>query len=104
MSLSLAEMYVAGKFREGTRSQESIRIVAKAVEDLPAEHSKLYRFFDEQLPWTALKSEADAVDIVDMCSELAAGLVKIDPADLSAKERQALLRTAAVLDQVLDRS
>jgi len=111
LTLKLAQMYGDGKFREGSRSQHAIRIVSKRVKELPAEHEKIFRFFDEQSSWTVLENvESDLIslpagDLVKACKDFTEMMLEVDdPNSLGVKERRALERTAAVLNQVLGQS
>jgi hypothetical protein len=111
LSLQLARMYVEDKFRMGARSQHAIRSVKRIINQLPPEHEKLFAFFDQQLPWTALpapepspQKSAQPADLVEVCKQFTAVLLEVDePSALSVKERRALDRTSTVLNQVLGR-
>ncbi len=111
LSLLLARMYAEGKFRMGSRSQDAIRSARRAISQLPPEDERLFNFFDQQLPWTILIPDppppklTPQTDLVEVCKEFAAVLLVVEePSALSVKERRALDRTLAVLNQVLGRS
>jgi hypothetical protein len=98
LSKTLAEMFHDGKFRVGTRSQDGIRKLNANIRSLRADHDKLFEFFDQQKEWNTLGNGTTGPNIVKLCGQLIEAVLQ-NAGSLSAKERQALEGTVAVLSQ-----
>jgi hypothetical protein len=112
LSLRLSKMYLEKKFSEGTRSQDAIRRVAKALRVLPADDPRVSDFFEKEKSYSDLElpakpkpqakvGEARESEIVDACQRLASLLVSVDTDSLTPTELRVLERTASVLTKVL---
>ena len=105
LSLKIYKMYLDKKFSEGTRSQEAIRLVAKALDGLPSDDKKVADFFLNERSFTDLGSIQEAPkpkqDILGACRGLMDLLIDVDTDSLTRTEMRALERTESVLSKVL---
>lgn len=105
LSARLTQMYLDGKFSKGTRSQEAIRVVARALKTLPENHKRIEDFFRGELDYRVLEGfgqrSREAPNLVKLCEQLTSSLLALDANALSETERRTLTRTRAVLNEVL---
>ena len=105
LSTKLAGMYLSGKFSQGSRSQEAIRKVKKALLNMPNDDPLVVKFFDDELDHNVLLPFAEktqqAENVVKGCEQFAGLLLRVDVKSLTQAERSALRRTLAVLQEVL---
>jgi hypothetical protein len=105
LSLRISKMYLDKKFSEGTRSQEAIRRVAQALDELPSDDSRIAEFFLNERPFTELElgstKPKTGLDIIAACRALMNLLVDVDADSLTNAEVRALERTESVLNKVI---
>jgi len=105
LSLKVSKMYLDKKFSEGTRSQEAIRRVAQALEELPPDDEKVADFFVNEKTFKEIEprptGQKAKADIIGACRTLMDLLVDADTDSLTRAEMRALERTESVLSRVL---
>jgi hypothetical protein len=102
-------MYFDGAFRDGRRSQDTIRDARKLIKKLPQDHSLVAKFLKGGLPYSEFAAEAlpnihesaEQKDLTPLCKQLNSLLTDIDAHNLTAAERRSLKRTADLVSQVL---
>ncbi|HKB92211.1 MAG TPA: hypothetical protein VKC60_16970 [Opitutaceae bacterium] len=102
-------MYFDGAFRDGRRSQDTIRDARKLIKKLPQDHALVKRFLKGGLTFSDFAAEAEPNihdsaehdDLTPLCKRLNALLTDIDAHNLTAAERRSLKRTADLASQVL---
>jgi ParB-like chromosome segregation protein Spo0J len=106
--IRVLEMYRQGAFRDGRRSQDTIRDARRLLKKLPEDHPVVRQFLKGTMRFTEFKAEAEpdmeasfGRDVVSVCKALNAQLTEIDTDSLTAVERRALRRTADLALQVL---
>jgi hypothetical protein len=103
------KLYFDGKFRDGRRSQDTIRDARRLLKKLPQDHIAGKKFIKGTVDFSEFKAEAEPSvqdrsgkhGVVGLCKELAALLTDVDAANLTADERRSLKRTADLASQVL---
>jgi hypothetical protein len=101
------KIYFDGAFRDGRRSQDTIRDARKLIKKLPQDDILVTKFLKGGLTYSEFASEAeprihDSVeDITPLCKQLNSLLTDIDAHNLTAAERRSLKRTADLVSQVL---
>lgn len=106
-SLKLANMYLAKKFSEGTRSQEAVRKVAQTFEAMPSDDPAVLDFIAKEKSFSELPKvpsngeEANEAMILQACKQLITLLLDVETDSLTPAAKRALARTDAVLDEVL---
>lgn len=103
------ELYSGDAFRDGRRSQDTIRDARKLIRKLPQDHTAVKKFLKGGVTFSELAAEAEPTiesaakhgDITTLCRELNALLTDIDAHNLTAAERRSLKRTAELISQVL---
>lgn len=105
LSSKLADMYLGGRFSEGSRSQEAIREVVRALKSLPENDAKVAEFFGKRRDYTLLQPYAERLprpgDIKRACENLTSLLLTVDGQSLADADRRVLRRTLAVLKEVV---
>ena len=105
VSAILTRMYLAGKFSQGSRSQEAIRKVTNALLNIPSEDPLVGEFLENELDYRTLQSFFERGrkpgDIVNACKGLHDLLLDVDADSLTKAEVNALKRTVPVLQAVL---
>jgi hypothetical protein len=102
-------LYFDGMFRDGRRSQDTIRDARKLIKRLPQEHPLVKKFLKGGLTYSdlaveaspTLESSAGQEDLTPLCKKLNALLTDVDAHNLTAAERRSLKRTADLVSQVL---
>lgn len=103
------KIYFDGSFRDGRRSQDTIRDARSLLRKLPENHPAAKKFIGGTLDFNEFKAEAERNipersakhGLVDICKQLTALLTDADVRNLTAVERRALQRTADLASQVL---
>jgi hypothetical protein len=103
------KLYFDGRFRDGRRSQDTIRDARSLLKKLPENHAAAKKFISGALEFNQFKAEAERHipersaknGLVEICRELTALLTDADARNLTAVERRALKRTAVLTAQVL---
>jgi hypothetical protein len=103
------KLYFDGKFRDGRRSQDTIRDARRLLKKLPQDHIAGRKFIKGTVDFSEFKAEAEPNvqdrpgknGVVGLCKELAALLTDLDAAILTADERRSLKRTAELASKVL---
>ena len=103
------KLYFDGKFRDGRRSQDTIRDARALLRKLPENHAAADKFINGALEFNEFKAEAERnipersakQGLVEVCKELTSLLTDADVRNLTAVERRALKRTADLASQVL---
>ena len=107
-SKKLADMYLAKKFSEGTRSQEAIRNVAQTFETISSDDPAVFEFISKEKSYSELPAvptggqDAGEAMILRACKQLTSLLIDLEADSLTASAKRALVRTDAVLDKVLN--
>jgi hypothetical protein len=100
-------LYHAGYFRNGGRSQEAIREARKLIKKLPKDHALASGLaggdiaFGEFQQAAAAQVQAGHQHIVNLCKDITVLLTDLDPATLSAPEIRSIERTADLMGKVL---
>lgn len=103
------KLYFDGRFRDGRRTQDTIRDARRLLKKLPQDHDAADRFVKGKTDFNEFKADAERGlpdrpgkhGVVGLCKELAALLTDIDASNLTADERRSLKRTAELASQVL---
>jgi hypothetical protein len=103
------KLYFDGRFRDGRRSQDTIRDARSLLRKLPENHPAAKKFIGGTLDFNEFKAEAERNipersakhGLVHVCKQLTALLTDADVRNLTAVERRALQRTADLASQVL---
>jgi hypothetical protein len=103
------KLYFDGKFRDGRRSQDTIRDARGLLKKLPENHPAAKKFIGGDMEFTQFKAEAERNipersakhGLVEVCKELTSLLTDADVRNLTVVERRALKRTADLASQVL---
>jgi hypothetical protein len=103
------KLYFDGRFRDGRRSQDTIRDARSLLKKLPENHPAAKKFIAGGLEFNLFKAEAERHipersaknGLVEICRELTALLTDADARNLTAVEKRALKRTAVLTAQVL---
>lgn len=104
------ELYFDDVFRDGRRSQDTIRDARRILKKLPDDSPVVARLLKGGVTFTAFKDEAERSipdaskprGLVEVCKELNVLLTDVDPHNLSAVEKRSLKRTAELVSQVLN--
>ncbi len=118
ITLKLASMYVKKKFSDGSRSQDSIRKVARTFKALKQDDASIADFLNKEKSISELPEIEDKPaennspllfdtilgkeNLIETCKTLTKILLETDSESLKVNERRVLSRTATVLNQVLD--
>jgi len=106
-SKSVAQMYLDRKFAESGRSQEGIRVVIRCLKTLPSDDPSVLEFFENGMTIAALDKAAKANIsnergvVVAGCSSFINTLLNLNAKRLTDEDKDALRRTALVLNGVL---
>ena len=103
------KLYFDGKFRDGRRSQDTIRDARRLLKKLPQDHQAATRFMKGLVDFNQFKADAEPNltersgknGVVGLCKELTALLTDLDATNLTADERRSLKRTAELASKVL---
>jgi ParB-like chromosome segregation protein Spo0J len=103
------KLYFNGTFRDGGRSQDTIRDVNRILKKLPQDHPSTKKFLKGSLSLGEFKAETELElsdrtgrdGLVGLCKDLNALLTDVDALHLTAAERRSLKRTAELASQVL---
>jgi ParB-like chromosome segregation protein Spo0J len=107
--LQVLELYFQKLFRGGRRSQETTRVAAKLLKELPQDDPLVKRFLKGKVDFGNFESHAkrkislqsEKEDLVPLCKELNALLTDVDVHNLTSVEKRSLKRTAELVSQVL---
>ena len=102
-------MYFDNAFRDGRRSQDTIRAARKVIKNLSQDHALVSKFLKGGVGYSEFAAEAEPdirsgaghEDLTRLCKELNSILTDIDAHNLTAAERRSLKRTADLVSQVL---
>jgi len=103
----LAQMYLERKFAENGRSQDGIRVVTRCLKILPPDDPKVYEFFADGTNIRELDKAVKATIaneegvVVNGCAAFINVLLNLNTKRLTEDERNALRRTAMVLNGVI---
>jgi ParB-like chromosome segregation protein Spo0J len=103
----LAKMYLERKFAERGRSQDGIRVVTRCLKLLPDDDPTIYKFFNNGVTIEELEKSTkekipnDQELVINACTEFINVLLSLNTKLLTAEDRNALKRTALVLNGVL---
>ena len=106
-SKRLAQMYLDRRFAEDGRSQQGIRAVIKSLKILPSDYPSVLNFFDNgtsinELGKSAKESEPNEEGaVVASCTAFISVLLDLNTKRLTEDEKNALRRTAMVLNGVI---
>lgn len=106
-SKSIAQMYLDRRFAENGRSQEGIRVVIRCLKTLPTDEPSVLEFFENDMTITALDKAAKASIpnetgvVVAGCTNFINTLLNLNARRLTEEDKDALRRTALVLNGVL---
>ena len=106
-SKSIAQMYLDRRFAEHGRSQEGIRVVIRCLKTLPPDEPSVLEFFKNGMTIEALDKAAKASApnekgvVVAGCSNFINMLLNLNAKRLTDEDKDALRRTALVLNGVL---
>lgn len=103
-------MYFDGAFRDGRRSQDTIRDARKIIKKLPQDDTLVKKFLKGGMTFSEFATQAgpsiqeseNHKDLTGLCKELNSMLTDIDAHNFTAAERRALKRTADLASQVLE--
>lgn len=105
LSAKLTKMYVDGKFSHGSRSQEAIRQVGRALKALPENDMRIKEFLRGELDYSVVQPFGERSqqprDPVKLCEDLTRALLALDVNSLTEEQRLTLTRTRGVLNEVL---
>ena len=104
------ELYFGDVFRDGRRSQDTIRDARRVLKKLPDNNPVVAKLLKGGTTFTTFKDEAERCipeatqprGMVEVCKELNVLLTDVDPYNLSAVEKRSLKRTAELVSQVLN--
>ena len=103
----IAQMYLDRKFAEIGRSQQGIRAVIRCLKTLSPDAPTILKFFENGMTIATLEKAAKASTpnekgvVVDGCSNFINMLLNLNAKLLTEEDRDALRRTALVLNGVL---
>ncbi len=106
-SKSIAQMHLDRKFAENGRSQEGIRVVIRCLKTLPSDEPSVLEFFENSMTIAALDKAAKSSTpnekgvVVAGCSNFIDILLNLNAKRLTEEDKDALRRTALVLNGVL---
>lgn len=107
LSKRLAQMYLDRRFAEDGRSQQGIRAVVRSLKTLPSDHPSILNFFDNGISINELEESAKESQpnqegaVVTGCTDFINVLLNLNTKRLTEDERNALRRTAMVLNGVI---
>lgn len=109
LSKQILKLYLQGMFRDGRRSQDTLRDARRLLKKLPQDHALVKKLVKGTIPFGEFKAEAELKvadrpakrELVELCKELNALLTDVDAHNLTAVERRSLKRTADLVSQVL---
>ena len=107
LSKRLSQMYLDRQFAEDGRSQQGIRVVVRSLKTLPSDHPSILNFFDNgtsinELEKSAKESQPNEEGaVVAGCTAFVNVLLNLNTKHLTEDQRNALRRTAMVLNGVL---
>jgi len=103
----IAQMYLDRKFAENGRSQEGIRLVTRSLKTIPSDDPSVLEFFKNDMAINELDKIAKANTpnesgaVVTGCTNFINTLLNLNAKRLTEEDKDALRRTALVLNGVL---